>query len=99
LDHTEIGSKVAQHWNLPRTIQEAIEQHETTPKQSKRVSLGVLLYLANKLVNAAEKNSNFATQELKDAAHVLEDFSIPFEQAKEWANNSRKFADQILAAR
>jgi HD-like signal output (HDOD) protein len=98
LDHIEIGSKVDQHWNLPRTIQEAIEQHESLPKQGKVVSLGGQIYLANKLVKAAGKNSNFEANALNNTAEVLEAFNIPFEQAKQWANNSRKFADQILSA-
>lgn len=99
LDHIEIGSKVALHWNLPRTIQEAIEQHESLPNQGMAVSLGLLIYLANKLVKAAEKTSDFEANELNHAAQVLEAFNIPFEQAKHWANNSRTFADQILTAR
>ena len=99
LDHIEIGSKVALHWNLPLAIQEAIEQHEPLPKQGKAVSLGVLIYLAKELVKVAEKNSNFEVNELNHTAQVLEAYRIPFEQAKQWANNSRNFADQILSVR
>jgi putative nucleotidyltransferase with HDIG domain len=93
-DHVEIGSKVAQYWNLPLAIQEAIEQHETPPTQAASTSLGLLIYTANLLVKQTEQNNDDISASI---IHVLELLGIPLEQATLWADTSRQFADQIIA--
>ncbi|MDI1293882.1 MAG: HDOD domain-containing protein [Methylobacter sp.] len=59
-DNVEIGGQAAQYWNLPVAIQEAIEQHETTPRPisgSNAVrSLGLLVYTANFLITQTERS-------------------------------------------
>lgn len=96
-DHVEIGSKVAQLWNFPLAIQEAIEQHETPPAPGAAKSLGLLTYTANLLIKQAEQNDDLDSGYQKVIADVLELLDISIEQSKQWTDISRKFADQILA--
>ncbi|WP_347987060.1 HDOD domain-containing protein [Methylomonas sp. AM2-LC] len=96
-DHVEIGSKVAQHWNLPWVIQEAIEQHETLPS-TEIISLGLLVYVANFLINTVEQNKTLALLESEEGAKVLDRLSISIEELETCVNTSEQFASQILSA-
>ncbi len=97
-DHAEIGSKVAQHWNLPLVIQEAIEQHETPPAPAAAASLGVLIYTANLLVKENGQNHDTGPVYPEAVSSALALLAIPIEQAACWADASRQFASQILSA-
>jgi HD-like signal output (HDOD) protein len=96
-DHVEIGSKAAKHWNFPVAIQEAIEQHETPPTQESALSLGLLIYTANLLVTEAEPDDESGFERQKAIAQVLDKLDIPIDQATQWADASRQFANQIVA--
>ena len=96
-DHVEIGSKAARHWNLPVDIQEAIEQHETPPAQDAAVSTGLLIYTANLLITEAEQSDDSGLERQEAITQVLEKLDISNDQATQWVNTSRKFADQIVA--
>ena len=96
-DHVEIGSKVAQHWNLPWVIQEAIEQHETPPS-TEIISLGLLVYTANFLINTVEQNKTLAFLESEEVTKVLDRLSISIEELETCVNTSEQFASQILSA-
>lgn len=96
--HVEIGSKAARQWNLPVAIQEAIEQHETSPAADAAISLGGLIYTANLLVKeAGQEGGNAGFEHRETIANTLELLDIPFDQATHWADSSRQFADRILA--
>ena len=96
-DHVELGSKAARHWNFPVAIQEAIEQHETPPVQDAAISLGLLIYTANLLVTEAEQGDDSDLERQEVIAHVLDKLDISIDQAIQWADTSRQFADQIVA--
>ena len=96
-NHTEIGSKAAKYWNLPVAIQEAIEQHETPPAQGAAISLGLLIYTANLLVTETELGDDFGLKRQEAITYVLDKLDISIDQATQWANTGRQFADQIVA--
>lgn len=96
-DHVEIGSRVAQRWNFPFAIQEAIEQHETPPAQGAAISLGLLVYTANLLIKEAEQCDNFDSGQQEALIDVLELLDVSVEQSRQWVDTSRQFAEQILA--
>jgi putative nucleotidyltransferase with HDIG domain len=98
-DHVSIGSKVAQVWNLPVNIQEAIEQHETLPTHTGSTkSLGTVIYTANLLIHHIDQLQTVETSQQEALAYVLNFLDIPYEEANAWAVSSQKFATQILAA-
>lgn len=95
-DHLEIGSKAAKYWNLPVVIQEAIAQHKTPPEQGAPISLGLLIYAANLLITSAEESDDGL--EYDDAlGHIRQLLDISIDQAEQWVDASRQFADQIVA--
>lgn len=96
-DHGEIGGKAGQHWNLPVAIQEAIEQHETPPAPGSVKSLGLLVYIANILINKTEQSDQHALDEDESIHSALNIFNISLNQAVYCANNGQQFADQMLA--
>ncbi|MGZ8175741.1 HDOD domain-containing protein [Methylobacter sp.] len=91
LDHMTLGSKAAQYWNLPVTIQEAIEQHETPPTPVTGKSLGLLVYTANLLILKSEQSDQWILEEPLAILNVSND------QAACCSNSGQQFADQILA--
>ena len=97
IDHAEIGSLAAKFWNLPAAIQEAIKQHETAPPQGAAISLVMLVYTANLLVTDAERDGSSTSEHQEAIAQALGRLNISIDQATDWANTSRQFADQIVA--
>ena len=97
-DHVEFGSQVAQFWNLPIAIQQAIDQHETpaTPSAGS-VSLGQLIYTANSLVKTVDQTFDKPPVYSNNLVDIFECLHISHEQATDWAGTSRQFADQILS--
>lgn len=96
-DHTEIGRDVAKHWNIPMTIQLAIEQHETPPAQDEGISLGLLIYVANLLVRS-EQSDDPTLAYPAAVAQLLEMLHIPIDQAISWTSASHQFANQVVAS-
>lgn len=96
-DHVEIGSKVAQRWNFPFAIQDAIEQHETPPAQGAAISLGLLVYTANLLIKETEQCDDFDAGQQEALIDVLELLDVSVEQSRQWVDTSQQFAEQILA--
>lgn len=97
VDHANIGGQMARYWNLSLAIQEAIEQHESPPSPSAKISLGLLIYTANLLVKSLDIDPDSALNYQEAVAEALNLLKTPIEQATQWAENSRQFADQIVA--
>jgi len=95
-DHMEIGGKAAQHWNLPVTIQEAIEQHETPPDPDAAKSLGLLVYTANLLILNAEQSDESALEDHESLCAALTILNVSIDQAAHCTDNGRQFADQLV---
>jgi putative nucleotidyltransferase with HDIG domain len=89
-NHTTIGGKAAQYWNLPVAIQEAIEQHETPPSPNTGKSLGLLVYTANSLIIRVEQSDESTLEE------PLAILNISRDQAAYCTNSGQQFANQIL---
>jgi putative nucleotidyltransferase with HDIG domain len=96
-NHTIIGGKAAQHWNLPQEIQEAIEQHETHPESGATKSLGLLVYTANVLIVNTEQADEFALEEHEPICTALAILNVSIDQATRCTDSGRQFANQILA--
>ncbi len=96
-DNVEMGGKAAQHWNLPVTIQEAIEQHETAPSPNATKSLGLLVYTANLLIIKAEQPAESALEEHDPICTALAILNVSIEQATRCADSGQQLADQVLS--
>ncbi|TRW89714.1 HDOD domain-containing protein [Candidatus Methylobacter oryzae] len=90
-NHTIIGGKAAQYWNLPVVIQEAIEQHETPPISNTSKSLGLLVYTANLLMLKTEQPDKSV---LEKALTIL---NVSIDQAAYCANTAQQFADHVIS--
>ena len=96
-DHMEMGSKAAQHWNLPVAIQEAIEQHETPPEPgSSAKSLGLLVYIANLLTVKTEQSDQSALEQHHPIHAALAILNVSIDQAINCTDRGQQFAAQIL---
>ncbi len=95
-DHMEIGGEVAQRWNLPVTIQEAIEQHETPPEPGAAKSLGLLIYTAHLLIGKAEQADESALEKHQPIRAALAILNVSIEQAIRCTDSGRQFADQLV---
>jgi len=95
-NHTTIGGKAAQYWNLPQEIQEAIEQHETYPESATTKSLGLLVYTANLLIVNTEQSDKSALEEHEPICTALAILNISIDQAAHCTDSGRQFANQIL---
>lgn len=94
-DNLEIGGKAAQHWNLPVSIQEAIEQHKSLPRPDDDKSLGLLVYTANTLISKA-KHGDESDLEKYEPLHIASNIlNISAEQAARCTEKGLQFADQI----
>lgn len=93
-DHLEIGSKAAQHWNLPVAIQDAIAQHLTPPQTGDCISLGTLVYSANLLIVKADDSEKLADDLAIYTALRLLDISI--KDAQYCCQRGLQFASQII---
>jgi len=96
-NHTDIGGRVAQYWNLPREIQEAIEQHETYPEPATTKSLGLLVYTANLLIVNTGQPDQSAPDKHQAINGALAMLNVSIDQAARCSDSGRQFADQILS--
>ncbi len=90
-NHTVIGGKAAQYWNLPVVIQEAIEQHETPPNFNTGKSLELLVYTANLLILKAEQSDKSLIEQPLSILNVSND------QAAYCADTGQQFADHVIS--
>lgn len=97
-DNLEMGGKAAQYWNLPLVIQEAIEQHETPPEPGASMSLGLLVYTANFLINKIEQSDETALEEHESISSALSILNISIDQATCCIDSGRQFADEIVTS-
>lgn len=95
-DHPTIGGKAAQYWNLPKAIQEAIEQHETPPGPNTGKSLGLLIHTANLLLLKVEQSDKFALEKHELVCAALAILNVSSNQAVYCAHSGQQFADQVL---
>lgn len=95
-DHTAIGSKAVQYWNLPQAIQDAIEQHEKHPEPATAKSLGLLVYTANALIVRTERSDTSALKEHDPILTALAILQVSIEQTAHCTGSGRQFADQLL---
>jgi putative nucleotidyltransferase with HDIG domain len=93
-DHTTMGAKATEYWNLPQEIQQAIEQHETPPNSATTKSLGLLVYTANLLI--LEQADESALGEHRPICTALAILNVSIDQAAHCTDSGRQFADQLL---
>lgn len=95
-DHMEIGGKAAQRWNLPVSIQEAIEEYETPPELGATKSLGLLVYTANLLLVKVKQADESVLEEHEPIRASLAILNVSIEQATRCTDSGRQFADQLV---
>ncbi|CAA9892820.1 putative nucleotidyltransferase with HDIG domain [Candidatus Methylobacter favarea] len=95
-DNVELGSKAAQLWNLPLSIQEAIEQHQTPPEPGAAKSLGLLVYTANLLIAKSQQSDGAVWAEDEPVCTALDMLNISIKEAMHCTDRGRQFADQII---
>jgi HD-like signal output (HDOD) protein len=94
-DSLEVGGKAARHWNLPVSIQEAIEQHTSLPRPEDDKSLGLLVYTAHALISKAKHGDNLDLEESEPMHIARRILNISVEQAAKCTENGLQFAGQI----
>ncbi|MDL1969927.1 MAG: HDOD domain-containing protein [Candidatus Desulfofervidaceae bacterium] len=61
-DHAELGGIMAENWQLPLPIKEAIAYHHSPTEASKEVMIAFIAYMANNLANFICPLGNYHTQ-------------------------------------
>ena len=96
-NHSTVGGWVAERWNLPREIVEAISMHHTPGEAKHAPGLVYTVHLSDALVRGAEIGDNGSPVAPKIAAKTLAVLQIPVSMVRETHQNLIEERENLIA--
>jgi putative nucleotidyltransferase with HDIG domain len=94
-DHAEIAALVADRWNFPETIRDAVARHHTAPTAESAKSLATVIHVADLLCATLERSADPAADLPEEARFALDLLDVPQAAVDALPGEIRRIAAQI----